>query len=141
MSVGSMLLSGVLVAGGLVLGTFTLHGYLDPTWTQKQLAASATQSKPAAVVQAATEPFPSRSRFVASEPAADLRPALVKANSRPAATPSAVRQPDAKTAATKPSAKTAIKKKVADKPKQPPPAPPSQQASLQFPWNWKLFGN
>jgi hypothetical protein len=140
MSVGRMLLSGVLVAGGLVLGTFTLHGYLDPSWTQKQLAASAAVSKPAAVVQAIPEQFPSRSRFVASEPAADVRPPTVKASSRPAATPSAVRQPDTKTAAAKPSAKTAIKKKVADKPKQ-PPAPPAQQASLQFPWNWKLFGN
>ncbi len=139
MSVGTMLLSGVLVASGLVLGTFTLHGYLDSDWAQMQLAASAANSKPAAVVQATTEQFPSRSRFVARDAAAELRPSAVKANGKPAATPT-VRQAETKTATAKSAAKPAIKKKVADKQKQQQP-PPAQQASLQFPWNWKLFGN
>ncbi len=133
MSVGTMLLSGVLVASGLVLGTFTLHGYLDPDWAQKQLAASAAPSKPAAVVQTATEQFPSRSRFVASDAATTQRPSPVKAST----TPAAVAQPGTKTAAAKPPPKPAARKKTADKSKQ-QQTPPAQQASL-FPWN--LFGN
>jgi hypothetical protein len=140
MSVVRLLLSGVLVAGGLLLGTFTLHGYLDPNWTQSQLAASAAGSKPPAVVQSNPKPFPSRSRFVASDVAAASQPHVVKASSRPAATPAAVQRPESRSAASKPATKPAVRKNIAAK-RKPPPAPPAQQASLQFPWNWKLFGN
>ena len=133
MSVVRLLLSGVLVAGGLVLGTFTLHGYLDPNWTQSQLAASAAGGKPPAVVQSNPKQFPNRSRFVATDAAAVLKPQKVKAGSRPAATRAAVKRSARKAAAAQPT----VRKKIAAK-RKPPQA---QQASLQFPWNWKLFGN
>ena len=137
MSVVRLLLSGVLVAGGLVLGTFTLHGYLDPKWTQNQLAASATGSKPPADLQARPGQFASRSRFVATNAAEVLQPHVVKASTRPTPAPAAVQRTDSKSAAGKPAAKPAARKKIAAN-RKPPPA---QQASLQFPWNWNLFGN
>jgi hypothetical protein len=139
MSEVRLLLSGVLVTGGLVLVTFTLHGYLDPNWTQSQLAASAASGKPA-VAQPRPEQFPSRSRFVATDAAAGLQPNMVKASSRPTSTPPAVQRPDSKSTANKPASKPADRKKIAAKRKT-QPTPPAQQASLQFPWNWNLFGN
>ena len=37
MSLVRLFLSGVLIAGGLILGAFTLHGYLDPDWAQRRM--------------------------------------------------------------------------------------------------------
>ena len=39
MSSARLCLAGLLVAGGLILGAFTLHGYFDPQWAQKQAQA------------------------------------------------------------------------------------------------------
>ena len=40
MAIARLLIAGVMVAGGLVLGAFAALGYLDPNWTQNQLAVS-----------------------------------------------------------------------------------------------------
>lgn len=125
MSVARVLLSGVLVAGGLVLGTFAVHGYLDPNWTQSQLAAAAMQDKRSAETRPAAV-FPSRSRFVAADPP---QPKAVKAAAKPTVKPSEA------TATAK--RRAAAKRKPVGRGKEPPPA---RQASLEFQWPWKLFG-
>ncbi len=124
MSLARLFVSGLLVAGGLILGAFTLHGYFDPQWAQRQaLAASAGErlKEPRAI-----NTFQGRSRFVASraEPASpSTRPS--------AATASAA---IVKASDTRPVAKAPAKKKVVvEKPKTPP-----QQASV---WPWNLFSN
>jgi hypothetical protein len=123
MSLAKLFLSGLLIAGGLILGTFTLHGYFDPQWAQRQALAAGAGERPKE--PRAINRFQGRSRFVSSraDPAhAGVRP--------PAATPTpvAVKAPN-----TKPVAKVPAKKKVAEKPK-----PPPQQASV---WPWNLFAN
>ena len=78
MSLAKLFLSGLLVAGGLILGAFTLHGYFDPQWAQKQaLAASAGErpSEPRAI-----NTFQGSSRFVSSraeQPSPGTRPPAV----------------------------------------------------------------
>ena len=133
MSAGKILASGLLVAGGLVLGIFTAAGYLDPQWTQNQLAATARR-------EPAGEPKSlsvfRRTRFV-SEAVAEQRPPdhpIVTTSTK--ASP---RTPEARPATVRPASKPAPKKKVAERAKDPPPK--SQQAAAQFQWPWKLFGN
>ena len=122
MSLAKLFLSGLLIAGGLILGAFTLHGYFDPQWGQRQaLAAGAREAK-------ASNTFQGRSRFVASraeQPGTGAKVQAVAAHGT-----SAVVKADTRTAA-KPAP---AKKKVAEKTK-----PPPQQASAQWPWN--LFSN
>ena len=59
MSLARLFVSGLLVAGGLILGAFTLHGYLDPQWAQRQaLAASAeAQGTPGGQHVSGPQPF------------------------------------------------------------------------------------
>jgi hypothetical protein len=126
-SLARLFLSGLLVAWGLILGAFTLHGYFDPNWQQRQVqthAASVRPSHPAVI-----NTFKNRSRFVASraEPASPS-PTLV-ARTTASAPSTAEGKADAKMAA-----KPAPKKKLAEKTKQRP-----QQASAQ--WPWSLFSN
>jgi len=121
-----LFLSGLLIAGGLILGAFTLHGYFDPEWTQRQALAAGARERPRETK--ASNTFQGRSRFVASraeQPGTGTKPQAVAAHAT-----SAVVKADTRTAA-KPAP---AKKKVAEKPK-----PPPQQASAQWPWN--LFSN
>ena len=123
MSLARLFVSGLLVAGGLILGAFTLHGYLDPQWAQRQALAASASARPKEPRAANT--FQGRSRFVASraEPAsASTRPSAATAS------PAIVKASD-----TRPVAKAPAKKKLAEKPKK-----PSQQASV---WPWNLFSN
>ena len=123
MSLARLFVSGLLVAGGLILGAFTLHGYLDPQWAQRQALAASASERPKEPRAANT--FQGRSRFVASraEPAsASTRPSAATAS------PAIVKASD-----TRPVAKAPAKKKLAEKPKKPP-----QQASV---WPWNLFSN
>ena len=121
MSLARLFLSGLLVAWGLILGAFTLHGYFDPNWPQRQVQAASVRPTHPAVINT----FKNRSRFVASraDPTNPSPAPIVKTSAivAPAA--------DAKAAA-----KPAPKKKLAEKAKQ-----RSQQASAQ--WPWSLFGN
>jgi hypothetical protein len=128
MSLAKLFLSGLLIAGGLILGTFTLHGYFDPQWAQRQALAAGAGER--AKEPRAINRFQGRSRFVSSraDPAnAGVRP--------PAATPAGVAASNAivKASQVKSTAKAPVKKKVAEKPK-----PPPQQASV---WPWNLFAN
>jgi hypothetical protein len=123
MSLPKLFLSGLLVAGGLILGAFTLHGYLDPQWAQRQALAAGAQEQPKRDSNTINT-FQGRSRFVSKHselPAPTLKPAP------------AVARPVEKTTDIK-AAKAPAKKKVAEKPKK----PPQQQASI---WPWNLFGN
>lgn len=127
MSLLKLFLSGLLVAGGLILGAFTLHGYLDPQWAQRQALAAGAQEQPKRDAKAINT-FQGRSRFVSRQneqpaPAVKLPPAATHAVARPVE-----RSADIK------AAKAPAKKKVAEKPKK----PPQQQASI---WPWNLFGN
>ena len=128
MSLGKLFLSGLLIAGGLILAAFTLHGYFDPQWAQRQVLAAGARER--AQEPKAINTFQGRSRFVASraeQPSPGARP--------PAATTAVAVNPNAfvKAADTKPAAKSPVKKKVAEKPK-----PQPQQASV---WPWNLFSN
>ncbi len=130
MSLAKLFLSGLLIAGGLILGAFTLHGYFDPQWTQRQAQAAGARERPREPKTINT--FQGRSRFVASraeQASPGARPATAAA--AVAATPNA----SVKAADTKLPAKAPVKKKIAEKPK-PPPQP--QQASV---WPWNLFTN
>ena len=129
MPLARLFLSGLLVAGGLILGAFTLHGYFDPQWAQRQMHAAGLRERPSQ--PKAVNTFQGRSRFVSSHgqhPAPNARPQTVTTNGPPGAG-NVVKAADAK-----PAAKSPAKKKLAEKAK-----PPPQQASLQWPWN--LFNN
>ena len=128
MSLAKLFLSGLLIAGGLILGAFTLHGYFDPLWAQRQALAAGAREQPRETK--ASNTFQGRSRFVA------LRAEQASPATRPStATTAAAVNPNAfvKAADTKSAAKAPVKKKVAEKPK-----PPPQQASV---WPWNLFSN
>ncbi len=128
-----LLLAGFLIASGLILGAFTLHGYLDPSWPQNRMQAANAQ--PVVANPAVPEPAKNRNQFVArqAEPQGPPPSPTVKTSAKPAP------PPEARTEAKAPS-KPAVKKKVAEKPeKAEKPAARPQQASAGFPWN--LFGN
>jgi hypothetical protein len=134
MAIARLLVAGVMVAGGLVLGAFAALGYLDPNWTQNQLAAASKR-------EAASEPKSSinafrRTRFVAVE--AETPP-----RSKPLAVKPSSKQPQKAAESTpverKHIVKTAARKKVADRPGKESEQP--QQQAAVFQWPWKLFGN
>jgi hypothetical protein len=127
MSLARLLLSGTLIAGGLILGAFTLLGYLDPNWPRQGMRAAAMQPSEPPVA----DPLKSRNRFVAGRTEAPRPPRPVaKTSEKPSRTEEAKRVK----AHAKSAAKKAAKKKLAEKAK-----PPPQQASVQWPWN--LFSN
>ena len=129
MSVARLLISGLLVASGLVLAAFTLYGAFDGGQVQ---ASGGLPLKPWS-----TNTFGARGRLVA----ASVAPGSEGGKAPPPQTGS---QPDAKPpSAAASDAKAAKKKKRAEKrsseqaqkSKQPP-----QQAAFQWPWSgW--FGN
>jgi hypothetical protein len=131
MSLVKLFLSGLLVAGGLILGAFTLHGYLDPQWAQRQALAAGAQERPRQPLRESRtiNTFQGRSRFVSKH---SEQPAAPAVKPPPAATHAAA-SPVEKTSDIR-AAKVPAKKKVAEKPKK----PPQQQASI---WPWNLFGN
>jgi hypothetical protein len=123
MSLPRLFLSGILVASGLVLGVFTLHGYLAPDWLSRQTQSATVRPSAPVVINA----FQGRSRFVSSRVRqAEAGYPIVKVRTH--AAPAADSRPDAK-----PAAKNVPRKKLAEKAKRP------QQASVQWPWN--LFNN
>jgi outer membrane biosynthesis protein TonB len=125
-----LLLAGFLIASGLILGAFTLHGYLDPSWPQNRMQAANAQ--PVVANPAVSDPAKNRNQFVVrqAEPPGPPPSPIVKASAKPAP------PPEARAEAKAPS-KPAVKKKATEKAEK-PPAPP-QAASAGFPWN--LFGN
>ena len=131
MSLAKLFLSGLLVAGGLILGAFTLHGYFDPQWAQRQALAAGAHERPNPLLRTSKtiNTFQGRSRFVSTR-SEQSGPA---AKPPPAATHAAARSVE-KTADSKATTRARARKKVAEKPKK----PPQQQASI---WPWNLFGN
>lgn len=134
MSSVTLLLSGSLVASGLILGAFTLHGAFDPPRTQARAAAqgdpkggNAFQTTTRAAVGEASQAARAGARSDAKPAdAADAQVAAAKA--------AANRQLAEKRRAEKAEREKAEK---AAKARQ----EAAQQATLQWPWNWNLFGN
>jgi hypothetical protein len=80
-----------MVASGLLLGAFTLHGYLDPEWQQRQMqaggaagpwAARARPSAGSALVQ--EKPVAPRQSPVMASPKRDAAPPSVTPGTEPA---------------------------------------------------------
>ena len=105
MSVARLLLSGLLVASGLILGAFTLHGYFDPQWLERQ-AAAAGQRLPASEAKWVTS-VQDRSRVMSvvakgtegSKPAKTPPKAETSAEAKPDAKPPSQADADALCAA------------------------------------------
>ena len=137
MSLIRLLLSGLLVASGLILGTFTLLGYFDPQWERRQAQAAAVPDRSGEAGRPITaSESKNRSRFVARTERPDPGSKPQAATSATVRTPAPV--PTPKTADAKPAAKPSNKSKVADKAKK---APPPQQQQASFVWPWNLFNN
>ncbi len=137
MSLARLFLSGVLIAGGLILGAFTLHGYLDPDWAQRRMMAAGAGPKPSE--PPAIDPLTGRSRFVAgqgNQPSPSANPGSKTAAKSPS--PSSPIQADAKTPA-KPAAKKKVAEKTDKAEKSDKAKRPQQAASVGWPWN--LFSN
>ena len=136
-----LLLSGSLVASGLTLGAFTLHGAFDPQRSQKQAAG---RSEPADEPKGVSA-FQTRTHFAGSEKGAqDAAPRAAKAGATPEAKPADTITAEEKAARAAARRKLAEKRRAeraeekAAKAKQ---EPPPQQATLTWPWNWNWFGN
>lgn len=145
MSVARLLLSGLLVASGLILAAFTLHGSFDSRQTQ----ASAAQGP--ALKPWSTNTFEAGGRLAPASPdrserqppQAQAARASLKPDSKPPGAAAAGRTAaDAKAAAVKARRRLAERRRAekrlaeeqAQKAKQ-----QAQQAALQ--WPWSLFGN
>jgi hypothetical protein len=129
-----MFLAGFLVAGGIILAAFTLHGYLDPDWQRKQVDAAkardveAARARERAAEAVSASAFQPKERLAVGRAEPEPKPPAVKPPAKP--DPAADAKPAPKPAAPK--------KKAADnKPADRPPPPQPQQAS--FSWQ-KLFG-
>jgi hypothetical protein len=123
MSVARLLLSGFLVASGVILGAFTLHNQFAPKW---EVQATGPRERDGELLAAARERDHPRA---AQSALGDWTPQLMRA------------EPEAETyvgPATK--VRKRPEKKLADKrPKQEKDKPEEPQAL--FPWLWNLLAN
>lgn len=135
MSSAKLLLSGSLVACGLILGAFTLHGYFDPQWQQLQArAAKGARELPQETKSIGT--FQGRAGLATTATAApEDRPGVVKASAKPEAKPADAKAAAAKAAARRKLAEKRRAEKEAERRAKAKPPPP-QQATFQWPWNW-----
>ena len=134
MSVTRLLLSGLLVASGLILGAFTLHGAFAPP---SPLFMQATGPRgPVGQAWVTTTRAAGGSAEVQKADMLRLQSASLRQDAKPPGTAAA----DAKTAAEKARRRQAAKKRAEkrlmeaqklEKAKQQP-----QQATFQWPWNW-----
>ena len=138
MSVAKLLLSGLLVASGLILGAFTLHGYFDPQWLERQ-AAAAGQRLPAGEAKWVTS-VRDRGRVmsIVSEGTGPSQPAKPAPKADPKADTKPPSQADADTekARRRLAAKKLAEKRKAEEAQKAEKAKQSQQATFQWPWNW-----
>jgi hypothetical protein len=138
-----LLLSGSLVASGLVLGAFTLHGAFDPQGPQKQAAGRSEPAREPKGVSA----FQTRTHFTGSEKGAeDTAPRAARAGARPEAKPADTMTAEEKAARAAAARRKLAEKRRAERAEQEKAAkakqePPPQQATLAWPWNWNWFGN
>jgi hypothetical protein len=146
MSVAKLLLSGLLVASGLILGAFTLHGYFDPQWLERQ-AAAAGQRLPASEAKWVTS-VQDRGRVMSvvakgtegAKPAKPAPKAETKADTKPEAKPPSQANADAEKARRRLAAKKLAEKRKAGEAQKAEKAAEnakgSRQATFQWPWNW-----
>ena len=147
MSSARLLFSGSLVASGLILGAFTLHGTFDQGAARR---GPQPQAEPRGI-----SAFQTRTQVAPGEKAAQdatAQPALVTASTKSDTTPepnaadamspeekaaraAARRKLAEKRRAEKADKEKADREKLAKAKQQPPP----QQAAAQWPWSW--FGN
>ena len=127
MSVAKLLLSGLLVASGIILGAFTLHGYFAPRW-EVQATAMTEDGVPqtAGVFQEQSRPAPGAivpdrwtPKLMRAEPDAEAE--AVKARKRQAEKKAAERR-------------LAQKKPKEEEEKE-------EEPQTVFPWLWNLLAN
>jgi hypothetical protein len=131
-----LLLSGSLVASGLILGAFTLQGAFDPQWRQKQVQAAGRPETPNGPKVNA---FQTRTQFAGGgRDGQDAAPKAVKAGARPEAKPADTMTAEEKAARAAARRKLAEKRRAerAEKERAAKAKPQPQQATLQWPWNW-----
>jgi hypothetical protein len=107
MSVAKLLLSGLLVASGLILGAFTLHAWLAPEWEVQASAAVGRYGKPQAV-----DALPEPDRAAAGDVPDNWAPRLTKTDPKPDSKPAAASDEAAK------AKKRPAEKKPAEKQQQ-----------------------
>jgi hypothetical protein len=123
MSVARLLLSGFLVASGLILGAFTLHNRFAPTWEVQATGPRERDGELLAAGQARDRPRATESAL------GDWTPRLLRA------------EPEAETKVG-PAAKVRkrLEKKLAEKrPKNEKDKP--EEPQTVFPWLWNLLAN
>jgi hypothetical protein len=135
MSVARLLFSGLLVASGLILGAFTLHGHFAPRWAPQIEAASPGASGwEARALVTGDVASPDKARLLkAGVQAGSVAPRVAK----PAADTKARKRLAEKKLAEKRLAaqKQAEQKKIAEAKRQ-----EKQEAALPSLWDW-LNGN
>jgi flagellar biosynthesis GTPase FlhF len=142
MSVAKLFLSGILVASGLVLGAFTLHGYFDPRWHLRQTEAAETRARVSGAWTTSTHV--AAGHAVARE-VATAQPRAEKTGFRPDAAAPNPEAAEAKAAEVKARKRLAEKKlaeqKVAEKrqaeeARKAEKAAAEQRTTFKWPWNW-----
>jgi hypothetical protein len=136
MSVVKLFVSGVLVASGLILGAFTLHGYFDPQWQVRQMRAAETSGRVSGAWATSTHVAVGRT---AAKAVASAQPITEKTGLKPDAGPPHTEAAEAKAAAAK-ARKRLAEKKLAEKRQaeevRKVEEATQQQATFQWPWNW-----
>ncbi len=148
MSSVRLLLSGSLVASGLILGAFTLHDVFNPSSTQKRSQTAGRQEQQSG--PKGVNAFQTKTRFESGAQDGRSKAPLVKASTRHDAKPadkSADALSDEAKAARAEARRKRGEKRRAEKDKtereklaKAKQEPPPQQATLQWPWNY-WFGN
>lgn len=134
MSVARLLLSGLLVASGLILGAFTLHGTFAP---QLPLLMQATgPGGPAGKAWVTTTRVAAGSAKVQKADTPPLQPASLRQDARPASTAAANAKAAAEKARRRRTAKRRAEKRPAEAQKLEKAKEQPQQATFQWPWNW-----
>jgi hypothetical protein len=151
MSSARLLFSGSLVASGLILGAFTLHGTFDQGAARRGPQPQQPQAEPRGI-----SAFQTRTQVVPGEKAAQdatPHPALVTTASTKSDTTPEPKAADAMSPEEK-AARAAARRKLAEKRRaekaekekvereklaKAKQQPPPQQATAQWPWSW--FGN
>lgn len=118
MSVAKLLLSGLLVASGLILGAFTLHARFAPEWEVQASAVTGRDGRPLQV-HAHPEQVPGAMDEVPN----NWAPRLVKTDPKPSAA--------AETEAAKAKKRLADKKQAEKRPK---PEKTKQEEQTMFSW-------
>jgi hypothetical protein len=132
MSVTRLLFCGLLVASGLILAAFTLHGAFDGRPAGAASAVAGPALKPWSTNTFGAKGGPVAVSADAPEPGSS-KAQPPQAGAKPGARPPGAATPDAKAAKKK--------RRTAKRPAEPTPKAKQQpqQTASQWPWSW--FGN